>query len=51
MLYKQHQITKRQYYENAWYWIKRRTKQLKYYKDLKRFLDEIPEEKVKEKGK
>lgn len=49
LLLKQHQITKKQYYENVWYWIKRRTKQLKYYKDLKRFLDEIPEEKVKEK--
>lgn len=51
LLLKQHQITKKQYYENAWYWIKRRTKQLKYYKDLKRFLDEIPEEKVKEEEK
>lgn len=50
-LFKQHQITKKQYYENAWYWIKRRTKQLEYYKDLKRFLDEIPEEKVKEEEK
>lgn len=51
LLLKQHQITKKQYYENAWYWIKRRTKQLEYYKDLKRFLDEIPEEKVKEEEK
>lgn len=35
------QITKKQYYSNIWYWFKRRTKQLKYYKDLNRFLDEV----------
>lgn len=50
MLYKQHQITKKQYYENAWYWIKRRTKQLKYYKDFKKFLAEIPDGYRKEGG-
>lgn len=48
LLLKQQQITKKQYYENVWYWIKRRTKQLKYYKDFKRFLAEIPEENIKE---
>ncbi len=48
LLLKQHQITKKQYYQNTWYWIKRRTKQLKYYKDFKRFLAEIPEEVSKE---
>lgn len=35
------QITKKQYYSNIWYWIKRRTNQLKYYKDLNRFLYKI----------
>lgn len=35
---KEHKITKRQYYQEMWYWIKRRTKQLKYYKDLNDFL-------------
>ena len=48
LLLKQQQITKKQYYENVWYWIKRRTKQLKYYKDFERFLAEIPEENIKE---
>ena len=51
LLLKQHQITKKQYYQNTWYWIKRRTKQLKYYKDFKRFLAEIPEEVSKEERK
>ncbi|MCI8760225.1 MAG: hypothetical protein HFJ34_03785 [Clostridia bacterium] len=35
------EITKKQYHNNIWYWIKRRTKQLKYYKKLNQFLDEI----------
>lgn len=34
-------ITKKQYYNNIWYWIKRRTKQLKYYKKLNEFLYKI----------
>lgn len=36
-------ITKKQYYSNIYYWMKRRTKQLKYYKDLNRFLNKIEE--------
>ncbi len=36
-----HQITKKQYFQNIWYWIKRRTKQLVYYKDLNRFLAKL----------
>lgn len=35
------QITRKQYYQNIWYWIKRRTKQLKYYKDFNKFLTKI----------
>ncbi len=35
---KNKQITKKQYYTNIIYWIKRRTKQLKYYKDLNKFI-------------
>lgn len=38
---KNKKITKKQYYDNIWYWIKRRTKQLKYYKELNRFLYKI----------
>lgn len=38
---KNNKITKKQYRNNIWYWIKRRTKQLKYYKDLNKFLYEI----------
>lgn len=34
-------ITKRQYYHNVWYWTKRRTNQLKYYKDFNRFLSKL----------
>lgn len=34
-------ITKKQYYQNIWYWLKRRTKQLKYCKDLNNFLYKI----------
>ena len=36
-----HQITKKQYFQNIWYWIKRRTKQLIYYKNLNRFLAQL----------
>lgn len=35
------QITKKQYYDNIVFWIKRRTKQLKYYRDLNKMLNEI----------
>lgn len=35
------QITRKQYYHSIWYWIKRRTKQLKYCKDLNKFLGKI----------
>lgn len=42
---KNKQITRKQYYNNIWYWIKRRTKQLKYYKDLNNFICRIPIEK------
>lgn len=32
------QITKKQYYDDVWYWVKKRTNQLKYYKNLNEFL-------------
>ena len=35
------EITKKQYYDNIFYLIKRRTKQLKYFKDLNKFLYKI----------
>lgn len=35
------QITKKQYYDNIVFWIKRRTKQLKYYRDLNKMLNAI----------
>lgn len=35
------QITKKQYYHNIVFWIKRRTKQLKYYRDLNKMLNEV----------
>lgn len=38
---KNNQITKKQYRANIWYWIKRRTNQLKYYKNFNEFLYEI----------
>lgn len=38
---KHNKITKEQYYQDMWYWIKRRTKQLKHYKDLNDFLDKV----------
>lgn len=44
------EITKKQYYKNAWYWIKRRTSQLKHYKDMKRFLNEIYKFKLIKEG-
>lgn len=44
------EITKKQYYKNAWYWIKRRTSQLKYYKDMKHFLNEIYKSKLIKEG-
>lgn len=31
-------ITRKKYYQNLWYWFKRRTKQVKYYKELNCFL-------------
>ncbi len=34
-------ITKREYYQNIWYWIKKRTKQVSYYKRLNSFLEEV----------
>ncbi len=34
-------ITKKQYYYNIYYWIKRRTKQLRYYKQLNKFLSNL----------
>lgn len=34
-------ITRKQYYQNVWYWTKRRTKQLKYYKQFNYFLSKI----------
>lgn len=34
-------ITRKQYYCNIWYWIKRRTGQLKYYKDFNTFLSKV----------
>lgn len=39
--FKNKKITKKQYYHNVWYWIKRRTYQLKYYKDFNNFLNRI----------
>ena len=38
---KNKQITKKQYHSNIWYWIKRRTKQIKYYRDLDRFIEKV----------
>lgn len=38
---KNNEITKKQYHNDIWYWIKRRTKQLKYYQDLNKLLYEI----------
>ena len=38
---KNNQITKKQYYDDIWFWIKRRTKQLKYYKNLNNFIYNI----------
>ena len=35
------QITKKQYYDNIIFWIKRRTGQLKYYRDLNKMLNEV----------
>lgn len=43
---KNNQISRKQYYENIWYWIKRRTKQLKYYRDFNKFLDTILKEEI-----
>ena len=43
---KNNQITKKQYYNNNWYWIKKRTKQLKYYKDLNKFLSKVYDTKL-----
>ena len=40
------EITKKQYYNNIWYWIKRRTNQLRHYKDMKFFLNEIDKSKL-----
>lgn len=34
-------ISKKQYYQSVGYWFWHRTEQLKYYKDLNRFLDEV----------
>lgn len=34
---KNKEITRKQFYKNSWYWIKRRTKQLEYYKDFNIF--------------
>jgi len=36
---KSNRITRIEYDQNIWYWIKKRTKQLKYYKRLNQFLD------------
>ena len=38
---KNKEITKKQYYSNIIYLIKRRTKQLKYYKDLNKFIQNL----------
>ncbi len=32
-------ITRTKYYQNIWYWFKRRTRQVKYYKELNSFLE------------
>ncbi len=32
-------ITRAKYYQNIWYWLKRRTRQVKYYKELNCFLE------------
>lgn len=32
-------ITRAKYYQNIWYWFKRRTRQVKYYKELNSFLE------------
>lgn len=40
------EITKKQYYNNIWYWIKRRTNQLRHYKDMIFFLNEIDKSKL-----
>ncbi len=32
-------ITRAKYYQNIWYWFKRRTRQVKYYKELNYFLE------------
>lgn len=34
-------ISTKQYYHSVWYWVKRRTNQLKYYKKLNQFLNQI----------
>lgn len=47
---KNHQITPKEYYQNVWYWCRRRTRQLKYYKEFKRFSNEILEmNRIREK--
>lgn len=46
ILLKKGEITKKQYYHNIWYWIKRRTEQLKYYKKFNQFLEEILNQNV-----
>ena len=45
---KNNQITKKQYYDNIWFWIKRKKKQLKYYKDLNNFIYNIRELDINE---
>ncbi len=47
---KGNQITKKQYCANNWYWIKRRTKQLKYVKVLNQFVKEINKGEEKSNG-
>jgi len=44
------QITKKQYCANNWYWIKRRTKQLKYAKVLNQFVKEVMKGEEKSNG-
>lgn len=40
-LYKNKEITFKKFISNSWYWIKRRTCQLKYYKNINVFLNEL----------
>ncbi len=39
--FKKRQITRSEYYHNIWYWMKRRTRQVKYYKRMNYFLEMI----------